>query len=93
VGSVDCADCWGGFALLKWRDQLRERRYEQYWKLVTICQQSAYLEQKVALLLLKRYPESKSETVEFLRDASSRSSGWAGNNKAEVKVVLDHFSQ
>ena len=63
----------GGFALFKWRDQLRERRYEQYWKLITNSQQSTFIaEQKIALLLLKRYPEFRFETIEFLKDANSR---------------------
>lgn len=51
----------GLFAFVKWLDQrnreLTERRFEQYWKLVENSQTGFLAKQKVALLLLKRYPE------------------------------------
>jgi hypothetical protein len=58
----------GLFAFLKWADQrkreLAERRFEQYWKLIDTSNESQYLaKQKVALLLLKHFPEYKAETT------------------------------
>ncbi len=86
----------GGFAFWKFWDQrrreLQEQRFEQYWKLIDVSQESAFLaKQKVALLLLRRYPEYRSETNEFLKEASTPDSVWAQNNKRQIEAVLKHF--
>jgi len=77
----------GLFAFAKWLDQRRreamDRRFEQYWKLIQTSQGSQYLaEQKVALLLLKRFPEFKVETITFLLDARERGSPWWSSKRS-----------
>jgi hypothetical protein len=88
----------GIFALIKWADQrnreLVERRFEQYWKLVDVSNESQYLaKQKVALLLLKRFPEYKAETVAFLRDSQKLGGPWLQQNVSQVDDVLDYFTK
>src|SRR5450631_3072567 len=61
----------GLFAFIQWIDQrnreLSDRRFEQYWKLLDTSQSDPHLaHQKISLLLLKRYPEFKDETLHFL---------------------------
>jgi hypothetical protein len=61
----------GLFAFVQWLDQrkreLSERRFEQYWKLLDTSQKDPRIaHQKISLLLLKRYPEFKDETLHFL---------------------------
>ena len=87
----------GLFALLKWADQrkreLAEQRFEQYWKLIELGQETAYVaKQKVALLLLKRYPEYKTGTIEFLRDAKKRGGPWVDQNVVRIEDVLAYFA-
>src|SRR5271155_3165722 len=86
----------GWFAFVKWRDQrqreLEERRFEQYWKLVDVSQESPHLaKQMVALLLLKRYPEFKNETTEFLTDARARGDAWFSQNKTVIEGIISCF--
>lgn len=47
--------------------------------------------QLIALLLLKRYPEFKDETIAFLNDAMSRKDDWTKQNISTIRLVLDHF--
>ena len=90
----------GIFAFVQWLDQrkreLSEKRFEQYWKLIETSQSSTFIaHQKVALLLLKRYPEFRNETIHFLKDANGRgeSDGWVRTNASEIKSVMDHLSK
>jgi hypothetical protein len=83
----------GLFAFIRWLDQrqreLKERRFEQYWKLLDTSQNDPHIaHQKVALLLLKRYPEFKNETQHFLSDAKNRNDPWTQNNIGEIDAVL-----
>jgi hypothetical protein len=87
----------GMFAVVKWADQrkreLIERRFEQYWKLIDVSNESTFLaKQKVAILLLKRYPEYKDETIEFLADSKMLNGPWYNQNARQVQNVLDRFS-
>lgn len=91
----------GVFALYKFWDQrnreLQQRRFEQYWKLIDASQESPYLaKQKIALLLLKKYPEFKAETVAFLRDLQARGGGipegWVAQNASTIDEVLEYFA-
>jgi hypothetical protein len=86
------------FALFKYMDQqqreLRERRFEQYWKLIDTCQDSPNLaKQQLALLLLKRYPEFKDETAAFLNKLKLMNVPWAQQNVQTIDDVLNHFAQ
>jgi hypothetical protein len=86
----------GVFAAFKWIDQrrreLEERRFEQYWKLVDISQETPFLaKQKIALLLLRKFPEFKEETIAFLVDARTVNSPWVAQNKAVIDTVLTYF--
>ena len=87
----------GLFALVKWVDQrnreLAERRFEQYWKLIELGQETPFIgKQKVALLLLKRYAEYQTETIEFLADAKKRGGPWTEQNAVQIEDVLAHFA-
>src|SRR3954454_21756441 len=87
----------GLFALLRWADQrkreLAQQRLEQYWKLIEFGQETAFIgKQKVALLLLKRYPEYKDETIELLADAKKRGGPWVDQNATQIEDVLAHFA-
>jgi len=87
----------GLFAFWKWADQrkreLYEQRFEQYWKLIELAQETPLIaKQKVALLLLKRYPEYKTETIEFLSDAKKRGGPWVDQNAIQIEDVLAHFT-
>src|SRR4051794_21970888 len=87
----------GLFAFWKWADQrkreLTERRFEQYWKLIEFSQETVFIgKQKVALLLLKRYPEYKNETIELLSDAKKRGGSWADENAMQIEDVLAYFA-
>jgi hypothetical protein len=56
-------------------------------------QETAYVaEQKVALLLLKRYREYKTETIEFLRDAKKRGAPRVDQNVVQIEDVLAYFA-
>lgn len=86
----------GLFAFVQWLDQrkreLSERRFEQYWKLLDTSQKDPHVaHQKISLLLLKRYPEFKDETLHFLMYAKSRNDPWAQSNIEEINTVLRHF--
>ncbi len=86
----------GIFGVVKWADQrkreLDEKRFEQYWKLIQSSQESEYLaEQKVALMLLKRFPEYRNETVTFLKDAKERAGYWFEQNSQQVNHILEYF--
>ena len=88
----------GLFAFVQWLDQrrneLREKRFEQYWKLLDTSQNDIHLaHQKVSLLLLKRYSEFKNETLHFLKDAKSRNDAWTQNNINEIDAVIIHLEQ
>lgn len=83
----------GLFAFFKWRDQrqreLQEKRFERYWKLIDVSQESTFLaKQKVALLLLKRFPEYSEETVQFLLEVKEIESGWVKQNLKQIDAVL-----
>ncbi|MBI5910692.1 MAG: hypothetical protein HY848_12165 [Betaproteobacteria bacterium] len=85
--------CGGVFAFIKWNDQrrreLQERRFEQYWKLLNVSQEKKVLaKHKVALLLLKKYPEYGSETIEFLEDAKKVNHPWTEQNRGQVDSVI-----
>jgi hypothetical protein len=87
----------GLFAFWKWADQrkreLDEQRFEQYWKLIEFAQGTPLIaKQKVALLLLKRYSEYQTETIEFLSDAKKRGGPWVDQNAAQIEDVLAHFT-
>jgi len=85
----------GAFAFWKWWDQrnreLFERKFEQYWKLVDVSQDTTKLaKQKVALLLMKRFPEFKMETTAFL-NATKAHGAWYEQNAETIEEVLNHF--
>ena len=87
----------GLFALVRWADQrkreLEERRFEQYWKLIEISQESIHIaKQNVAIMLLCRYPEYKYQTVNFLNEIKKKDHPWLANNQLQVESVLRHFS-
>lgn len=87
----------GLFALVRWLDQrkreLAERRFEQYWKLVDVCLETPKLgKQKTALLLLKRFPEYREETIAFLTDAKTRGDPWANQNAVQIDDILQYFA-
>ncbi len=87
----------GLFALFKWIDQRKretqDKRFEQYWKLVDISQETQFVaKQKVALLLLKRFPEYSDETVEFLPATKEIGGSWSTQNAKEIDSVLKHFA-
>ena len=86
----------GIFAFWKWWDQrnreLSERRFEQYWKLVDVSQESPSLaKQKVALLLMKRFPEFSAETIAFLETAAILRGACVDQNTDTIDEVLDHL--
>ena len=86
----------GLFVLFRWLDQrrreLQERRFEQYWKLVnTSVDEAMLMKQEVSLLLLRRYPEFREETISALRSAQIRGGPWVTQNAGAVETVLDHF--
>ena len=85
----------GIFAFWKWWDQQNrasERRFEQYWKLVDVGQKSPSLaKQKVALLLMKRFPEFSAETIAFLETAAILRGAWVDQNTDTIDEVLDHL--
>jgi hypothetical protein len=86
----------GLWALWKYMDQrqreLREQRFEQYWKLIETCLDSPKVhKQLIALRLLQRYPEFRDETLAFLSDAKRRSDDWAKQNISTIDHVLNHF--
>jgi hypothetical protein len=90
--------CGGLFAFFKWRDQrrreLEEKRFEQYWKLVDASQDGKYAaKQRIALLLLKQFPEYSNETVSFLNEANQHKDGWAKNYQNQIEEVLNHFER
>jgi hypothetical protein len=87
----------GLIALIKYLDQrqreLREQRFEQYWRLIDTCVESPMLaKQQIALLLLKRYPEYQNETIEFLTQSKLRSGPWTQQNLSTIDHLLNHFS-
>jgi hypothetical protein len=84
------------FAFLKWRDQrkreLQEKRFEQYWKLVDISQETVFLaKQRVSILLLRRYPEYQEETLEFLNGTKKDGGPWFSQNQTQIERVIEHF--
>jgi hypothetical protein len=88
----------GVFAFWKWWDQrnreLSERRFEQYWKLVDVSQESSKLaKQKVALLLMKKFPEFKEETIAFLGSAVILRGTWVDQNTDTIDEVLDYLKR
>jgi hypothetical protein len=42
--------------------------------------------------LLKRYPEYKTGTIEFLRDAKKRGGPWVNQNVVQIEDVLAYFA-
>jgi hypothetical protein len=81
----------GLFALIRYIDQrqleLRERRFEQYWKLLDTCLDSPVLgKQQIALLLLKRYSEYGNETAEFLNNSKRRDDPWTQQNIGTMSI-------
>lgn len=88
----------GLFGLIKYLDQrqreLEQRKFEQYWKLIDIFQGSPFVaKQQIALLLLKRCPNFKSETVAFLSESKRRNDDWTKQNIQTIDQVLNHFGQ
>jgi hypothetical protein len=88
----------GGVGLFKYLDQrqreLQEQRFEQYWRLIDTCEESPRLgKQKIALLLLKRYPEYKTETVEYLSAAKRRNDPWTQQNISTIEHLLKLLGQ
>ena len=86
----------GLFAFVRWVDQrkreLAEQRFEQYWKLIEYGHETIYLsKQKAAILLLKRYPEYRAETIELLEDAKQRGGPWASQNSSQIEDVLTYL--
>jgi hypothetical protein len=83
----------GIFAVVKWADQrkreLEGRRFEQYWKLIDVAQESQKLaKQQIALLLLKRFPDFKAETAAFLAGTEKLNDPWFRQNANTIKEVL-----
>jgi hypothetical protein len=90
--------CGGLFAFFKWRDQrlreLEEKRFDQYWMLVDASQDGKYAaKQRIALLLLKKFPEYSDETVSFLSEAKKQPSGWAQGYQNEIDAVVEYFER
>jgi hypothetical protein len=88
----------GLVAIFQWRDQrkreLEEKRFEQYWKLVDVSQETTFIaKQRVALLLLKRYPEYADETANFLMGAKAQNGGWVTQNLIQIDEVLRYFGR
>ena len=88
--------CGGLFALFKWRDQrrheLEEKRFAQYWMLVDASQDGKFAaKQRIALLLLKQFPEYSKETVSFLSEAMKHEDGWAQSYRSQIEDVLKYF--
>ena len=86
----------GVFAFLRWLDQrnreLEERRFERYWKLFEVTQESPHTaKQRVALLLMKKFPEYKEATSAFLVAAKREGSPWLKQNAETVDEVLSCF--
>ena len=88
--------CGGLFAFLKWRDQrkheLEEKRFAQYWMLVDASQDGKFAaKQKIAILLLKQFPEYSKETVSFLSEALKDKEGWAHSYRGQIEDVLKYY--
>ena len=86
----------GIFAVIQWKDQrtreLQEQRFEQYWKLIDTSQETPFLaKQTIALLLLKRYPDFKKETVAYLTSAN-KDHGWFKQNTETIGEVFHYFN-
>jgi hypothetical protein len=89
--------CGGLFAFIKWRDQrqreLQEKRFAQYWMLVDASQDGKFsAKQRIALLLLKQFPEYSKETVSFLNEATHEG-GWATMYQKQIKEVVDYLER
>lgn len=81
---------------MKWIDQrkreLEQIEFEQYWKLINVSQESTFIVmQNVSLLLLRRFPDYKHETVAFLNSRKSAGGNWVENNRLQIEEVLRHF--
>lgn len=86
----------GCFAFWKYIDQrkreLQSKRYDQYWSLINTSQRSTFIaEQQISLLLLKKYPEYKDETIAYLSKSLESRDTWTAQNADTIRVVLNHF--
>jgi hypothetical protein len=67
---------------------------EQYWRLIEISLESPFLvKQKVALMLLSKFPEYSYETQSFLEEARSLGGNWYHQNARTIDGVVDRIKR